>query len=182
MGRSGYFYAYQDTGVTPDILTTAKALGNGFPIGAMLTTNELAAHFKVGVHGTTYGGNPLGAAIAEKVVELVSDPKVLEGVRYAQRSIEGPTREAERTLWLFKEVRGKGLLIGAELTDAFKGRAKDFVTAAGQHGVIMLMAGPDVLRFVPSLIMPLDDMYEGFARLAKAIEEIVGAKTEAASK
>ncbi len=99
VGRSGYFYAYQDTGVTPDILTTAKALGNGFPIGAMLTTNELAAHFKVGVHGTTYGGNPLGAAIAEKVVELVSDPKVLEGVHARSEALEGPSRETERTLW-----------------------------------------------------------------------------------
>ncbi len=93
MGRSGYFYAYQDTGVTPDILTTAKALGNGFPIGAMLTTNELAAHFKVGVHGTTYGGNPLGAAIAEKVVELVSDPKRARRRARSRRSVEGPPRE-----------------------------------------------------------------------------------------
>ena len=83
---------------------------------------------------------------------------------------------------IFKEVRGKGLLIGAELTEAFKGRAKDFVTAAGKHGVIMLMAGPDVLRFVPSLIIPLDDMYEGFARLAKAIDEVVGATAEAAAR
>ncbi|MFB9126839.1 aspartate aminotransferase family protein [Paraburkholderia dipogonis] len=181
VGRSGYFYAYQETGVTPDILTTAKALGNGFPIGAMLTTNELAAYFKVGVHGTTYGGNPLGAAIAEKVVELVSDPKLLEGVRSRSEALKGHLAKLNERFGLFTEVRGRGLLIGAELTDAFKGRAKDFVTAAGQHGVIMLMAGPDVLRFVPSLIMPLDDMNEGFERLAKAVESIVGAKAEAAS-
>ncbi|HEY1995875.1 aspartate aminotransferase family protein [Paraburkholderia sp.] len=180
VGRSGYFYAYQDTGVTPDILTTAKALGNGFPIGAMLTTNELAAYFKVGVHGTTYGGNPLGAAIAEKVVELISDPKLLEGVRTRSEALKGQLAKLNERFGLFKEVRGKGLLIGAELTGSFKGRAKDFVTAAGKHGVIMLMAGPDVLRFVPSLIIPLDDMYEGFVRLAKAIEEVVGATTEAA--
>ncbi len=79
-------------------------------------------------------------------------------------------------------MRGKGLLIGAELNDAFKGRAKDFVTAAGQHGVIMLMAGPDVLRFAPSLIVPLDDMSEGFARLAKAIEAVIGATAEAPAR
>jgi len=182
VGRSGYFYAYQDTGVTPDILTTAKALGNGFPIGAMLTTNELAAHFKVGVHGTTYGGNPLGSAIAEKVVELVSDPKLLEGVRTRSEVLKGHLAKLNERFGLFDEVRGKGLLIGAQLTDAYKGRAKDFVTAAGQHGVIMLMAGPDVLRFVPSLIMPLDDMNEGFERLAKAIADVVGVKAEAASR
>ena len=182
VGRSGTFYAYEDTGVTPDILTTAKSLGNGFPIGAMLTTNELAAHFKVGVHGTTYGGNPLGAAIADKVVELISAPKLLEGVRSRSETLKGHLAKLDERFGIFKEVRGKGLLIGAELNDAFKGRAKDFVTAAGQHGVIMLMAGPDVLRFAPSLIVPLDDMSEGFARLAKAIEAVIGATAEAPAR
>jgi succinylornithine aminotransferase len=162
VGRSGYFYAYEDTGVTPDILTTAKALGNGFPIGAMLTTEALAAHFKVG--------------------ELISDPKLLEGVRSRSVALKDHLAKLNERFGIFKEVRGKGLLIGAELTDAFKGRAKDFVTAAGQHGVIMLMAGPDVVRFVPSLIMPLDDMNEGFARLAKAIEAVVGATADAPAR
>jgi acetylornithine/N-succinyldiaminopimelate aminotransferase len=175
VGRTGHFYAYQDTGVTPDILTTAKALGNGFPIGAMLTTNELAAHFKVGVHGTTYGGNPLASAIALKVVELVSDPKLLEGVRSRSEVLRAALAKLNERFGIFGEVRGKGLLIGAELTGAFRGRAKDFVTAAGKHGVIMLMAGPDVLRFAPSLIIPLDDLNDGLARLAKAIGEVVGA-------
>ena len=181
VGRTGYFYAYQDTGVTPDILTTAKALGNGFPIGAMLTTNELAAHFKVGVHGTTYGGNPLGAAIAEKVVELISDPQLLEGVRQRGDSIKAKLAQLNKRFGIFSEVRGKGLLIGAELTDAFKGRAKDFLTACAAHGVMLLIAGPDVLRFAPSLVMPLDDLNEGFVRIGKAIEEVVGATAEASS-
>ncbi|MEM5345523.1 aspartate aminotransferase family protein [Paraburkholderia azotifigens] len=175
VGRTGFFYAYQDTGVTPDILTTAKALGNGFPIGAMLTTNELAAHFKVGVHGTTYGGNPLATAIALKVVDLVSDPKLLEGVRTRSEQLKATLAKINERFGIFKDVRGKGLLIGAELTDAYKGRAKDFVTAAGKHGVIMLMAGPDVLRFAPSLIIPADDMNDGLARFEKAVEEVVGA-------
>jgi acetylornithine/N-succinyldiaminopimelate aminotransferase len=173
VGRTGHFYAYQDTGVTPDILTTAKALGNGFPIGAMLTTNELAAHFKVGVHGTTYGGNPLGAALALKVVELISDPQLLAGVRTRSEELRAALAQLNERFGIFREVRGKGLLIGAELAGAYKGRAKDFVSAAGRHGVIMLMAGPDVLRFAPSLIIPHDDLHEGLARLAKAIEEVV---------
>ncbi|WP_144154153.1 aspartate aminotransferase family protein [Paraburkholderia sp. BCC1885] len=179
VGRSGFFYAYEDTGVTPDILTTAKALGNGFPIGAMLTTKALAAHFKVGVHGTTYGGNPLGAAIAEKVVELISDPTLLEGVRSRSVALKGHLAKLNERFGIFREVRGKGLLIGAELADAYKGRARDFVTAAGEHGVIMLMAGPDVVRFVPSLVMPLDDMSEGFERLAKAVAAVLGATAAA---
>ncbi|MGV2287242.1 aspartate aminotransferase family protein [Trinickia sp. YCB016] len=182
VGRTGHFYAYMDTGVTPDILTTAKSLGNGFPIGAMLTTKEVAAHFKVGVHGTTYGGNPLGAAIADKVVELVSAPALLEGVQQRSAAIKAKLAELNERFGIFTEVRGKGLLIGAELTSAYEGRAKDFVNAAAKHGAMLLIAGPNVLRFAPSLIIPQADIDEGFARLAKAIEEVVGATNEAHAK
>ena len=130
VGRTGSLYAYMQYGVTPDILTTAKALGNGFPIGAMLTTDDIAAHFKVGVHGTTYGGNPLGASIAEKVVELISDPKLLEGVTQRSEAIKAHLARINERFSLFKEMRGKGLLIGAELADAYKDRAKDVLNAA----------------------------------------------------
>lgn len=168
VGRTGHFYAYQDTGVTPDILTTAKALGNGFPIGAMLTTAELASHFTVGAHGTTYGGNPLAAAIADKVVELISGPALLAGVQKRAELIRAKLAKLNERFDVFSDIRGKGLLIGAELNANLRGRAKDFVTAAAAHGVMMLMAGPDVLRFVPSLIIPEADIEEGFARLEKA--------------
>ena len=182
VGRTGFFYAYMDTGVTPDILTSAKALGNGFPIGAMLTTNALAQHFKVGVHGTTYGGNPLGAAVADKVVELVSDPALLEGVKRRGASITAKLAELNRRFNLFKEVRGKGLLIGAELTTAYEGRAKDFVNAAAGQGVMLLIAGPNVLRFAPSLVIDEAELDEGFARLEKAIEQVVGATADAQTR
>jgi succinylornithine aminotransferase len=181
VGRTGHFYAYMDTGVTPDILTTAKALGNGFPIGAMLTTRTIAAHFKVGVHGTTYGGNPLGAAIADKVVELVSDPVLLEGVKRRGAALTARLDALGRRFGLFKEIRGKGLLIGAELVDAYEGRAKDFVNAAARHGLMLLIAGPGVLRFAPSLVIPEADMDEGLARLEKAVEEVVGLGAVAAN-
>ncbi|SAL48984.1 aspartate aminotransferase family protein [Caballeronia humi] len=174
VGRTGSLYAYMQYGVTPDILTTAKALGNGFPIGAMLTTNDIAAHFKVGVHGTTYGGNPLGASIAEKVVELISDPKLLAGVAERSEAIKAHLARINERFSIFKEIRGKGLLIGAELTDAFKDRAKDVLNAAAANGVIMLIAGPNVLRFAPSLVMPMADLDEGFTRIEKAIGEVVG--------
>jgi acetylornithine/N-succinyldiaminopimelate aminotransferase len=181
VGRTGHFYAYMDTGVTPDILTTAKALGNGFPIGAMLTTRAIATHFKVGVHGTTYGGNPLGAAIADKVVELVSDPVLLEGVKRRGAALTARLDALGRRFGLFKEIRGKGLLIGAELVDTYEGRAKDFVTAAASHGLMMLIAGPGVLRFAPSLVIPEADLDEGLARLEKAVEEVVGVGAVAAT-
>jgi succinylornithine aminotransferase len=179
VGRTGHFYAYMETGVTPDILTTAKALGNGFPIGAMLTTKEIAAHFQVGVHGTTYGGNPLGAAIADKVVELVSDPALLEGVRRRGATLTARLDALGKRFGLFKEIRGKGLLIGAELVSAYEGRAKDFVNAAARHGLMMLIAGPNVLRFAPSLVIPELDLDEGLGRLEKAIEEVVSALADA---
>jgi succinylornithine aminotransferase len=182
VGRTGSFYAYQDNGVTPDILTTAKSLGNGFPIGAMLTTEALAAHFKVGVHGTTYGGNPLAAAIALKVVELVSDPQLLAGVRSRSALLQDALAKLNQRFGIFSEVRGKGLLIGAELNGAYQGRAKEFVTAAGKHGLIMLMAGPDVLRFAPSLIIPADDLHDGITRLEAAIEEVIGATAAAQAR
>ncbi|PTB18516.1 aspartate aminotransferase family protein [Trinickia symbiotica] len=179
VGRTGHFYAYMDTGVTPDILTTAKALGNGFPIGAMLTTKELAAHFKVGVHGTTYGGNPLGAAIADKVVELVSDPALLEGVKQRGATLIARLDALGKRFGLFKEIRGKGLLIGAELTSTYEGRAKDFVNAAAEHGLMLLIAGPNVLRFAPSLVIADADLEEGLRRLEKAVEQVAGASAEA---
>ncbi len=175
VGRTGHFYAYMDTGVTPDILTTAKALGNGYPIGAMLTTHELAAHFPVGVHGTTYGGNPLASAIADKVVELVSDPELLAGVHARGETIRATLRALNEQHGLFREIRGKGLMLGAELTAAWEGRAKDFVNAAAAHGVIMLIAGPNVLRFVPSLVIPHDVLAEGLARFSRAVGEVVAA-------
>lgn len=181
VGRTGHFYAYMDTGVTPDILTTAKALGNGLPIGAMLTTEALAAHFKVGVHGTTYGGNPLASAIAEKVVELVGDPALLEGVKQRSARLTATLEKINARFKLFKEIRGKGLLIGAELVGALDGRAKDFVSAAAEHGVIMLIAGPNVLRFAPSLVIPLDVLDEGLARFEKAVEQVL-AQAEAAPR
>jgi acetylornithine/N-succinyldiaminopimelate aminotransferase len=174
VGRTGHFYAYQDTGVTPDILTSAKALGNGFPIGAMLTTEPIAAHFQPGVHGTTYGGNPLGAAIAGKVVDLVSNPAVLAGVHERGETIRTKLAELHERFDVFNEVRGKGLLIGAELTSRHAGRAKDFLAAAANRGVMMLIAGPDVLRFAPSLIIPEADLAIGLARLEQAFEDVLG--------
>ena len=173
VGRTGSLYAYMQYGVTPDILTTAKSLGNGFPIGAMLTTDKLAAHFKVGTHGTTYGGNPLAAAVADKVVELIDTEATMAGVRARSARIFDALNALNARTGLFSQVRGKGLLIGAELRDTFAGRAKDFVSAAARNGLMMLIAGPDVLRFAPSLIIPLDVLEEGLRRFERAVEEVV---------
>ncbi|MEC8327199.1 MAG: aspartate aminotransferase family protein [Pseudomonadota bacterium] len=173
VGRTGDLYAYQGLGVTPDILSTAKALGGGFPIGAMLTTTEIAKHLKVGTHGSTYGGNPLACAVAEAAFDTVNTKEVLEGVTAKEALFKELLAEINAEHNVFAEVRGKGLLLGLALTDEYKGRAKEFMTAGVEHGVMALVAGADVIRFTPSLVIPEADIREGMARFAKAVAQVV---------
>ena len=178
VGRSGALYAYQAYGVTPDILTSAKALGNGFPVAAMLTSNKVAASFVVGTHGSTYGGNPMACAVADKVLELINTPAVLGGVQQRHELIKAGLARINAKYGIFKEVRGMGLLMGAELKGEFVNKAKDIVNAAAKHGLLVLVAGTNVLRIVPSLIIPEADVQEGLARLEATIAELVS-KVEA---
>ncbi|MDW6002764.1 aspartate aminotransferase family protein [Vibrio mangrovi] len=171
-GRTGDFYAYQGTGVTPDILSTAKSLGGGFPIGAMLTTTEIASHFKVGVHGSTYGGNPLACAVAEAVVDITSQPQVLQGVKEKEQLFRDGLQQINAKYPIFSEIRGKGLLLGAVLTEAWQGRSREILQAAGKEGVLVLVAGANVVRFTPSLIIDDTDIHEGLQRLEKAIASL----------
>ncbi|EGQ8356394.1 aspartate aminotransferase family protein [Vibrio cholerae] len=168
-GRTGDFYAYQGIGVTPDILATAKSLGGGFPIGAMLTTAKIAEHMKVGVHGSTYGGNPLACAVAEAVVDFVAQPEILAGVKQREQWMRAELEKINQKYHLFKEIRGKGLLLGAALNDEWQGRARDILVAAGKQGLMVLVAGASVVRFTPSLIISQQEIEEGMARLDKAI-------------
>ncbi|MDR9825928.1 aspartate aminotransferase family protein [Vibrio sp. FNV 38] len=172
-GRTGDFYAYQGLEITPDILSTAKSLGGGFPIGAMLTTDKLAEHMKVGTHGSTYGGNPLACAVAEAVVNLVSQPEVLEGVKQREVWFREGLAILNDKYDLFEEIRGKGLLLGAALNAEWQGRARDVLVAAGQQGLMVLVAGTNVVRFTPSLVITKEEVDAGFARLDKALETLV---------
>lgn len=171
-GRLGPLYAYMDLGVTPDILTSAKGLGGGFPIGAMLTTTEIAKHLKIGTHGSTYGGNPLACAVGEAVIDVINTPEVQNGVKAkAQLYVDGlNTINAKYNV--FKEIRGKGLLIGAVLNDNYQGKAKDFLIAAMAEGVMTLIAGANIIRFAPSLVIPDEDIIEGLARFEKAVAKL----------
>ncbi|EGR4259554.1 aspartate aminotransferase family protein [Vibrio cholerae] len=172
-GRTGDFYAYQGIGVTPDILATAKSLGGGFPIGAMLTTAKIAEHMKVGVHGSTYGGNPLACAVAEAVVDFVVQPEILAGVKQREQWMRAELEKINQKYHLFKEIRGKGLLLGAALNDEWQGRARDILVAAGKQGLMVLVAGASVVRFTPSLIISQQEIEEGMARLDKAIATLM---------
>ncbi|WP_448548119.1 aspartate aminotransferase family protein [Thalassotalea fusca] len=175
VGRLGELYAYQGLGVTPDILTTAKALGGGFPIGAMITTTEIAKHLKIGTHGSTYGGNPLACAVAEAAFDTVNTEEVLNGVKQKAATYVEGLNAINAKYNVFKEIRGKGLLIGAVLTDEYQGRAKDFLNAAIKEGVMTLVAGASIVRFAPSLVIPNEDITEGLARFEKAVASIVNA-------
>ena len=176
VGRSGSLYAYQEYGVTPDILSSAKSLGGGFPIGAMLTTDKIAQSFSVGTHGTTYGGNPLAASVALKVIEIVNTPEVLAGVRAKSQRLRDGLNAINDKYKVFKEVRGLGLLLGCVLTDAFAGRAKDFVNAASKHQLLLLVAGVNVVRMAPSLVVEDRDIDEALQRFDAAVAELVAAK------
>ncbi|WP_110949324.1 acetylornithine/succinylornithine family transaminase [Pseudomonas bohemica] len=172
VGRVGELYAYQHYGVTPDILTSAKGLGGGFPVGAMLTRAELAAHFPPGTHGTTYGGNPLACAVAEAVLSVVDTDEVRQGVMQRRAAFVDRLDALALKHGMFGPARGLGLLIGCPLLDNWKGLAKVIVTAAAEEGVLLLQAGPDVLRFAPSLVIDSADIDEGLFRLDRALSKI----------
>ncbi|EWH05218.1 acetylornithine aminotransferase [Pseudoalteromonas lipolytica SCSIO 04301] len=173
VGRTGALYAYQDLDVTPDILTTAKALGGGFPIGAMITKADIAEHLKVGTHGSTYGGNPLACAVAEAAFDTVNTPDVLAGVKEREQLLRDGLKAINEKYDVFSEVRGKGLLLGAVLNSKYEGRSRDFLVASTQHGLMSLVAGTNVVRFTPSLVIPLEDIKEGLARFEKAVADVV---------
>ncbi len=173
-GRLGTLFAYMDYGVTPDILTAAKGLGGGFPIGAMLTSTDIAKHLVLGTHGSTYGGNPLACAVGEAVIDTINTPEVLAGVlSKAQIYVDG-LNAINKKYKVFEEVRGKGLLIGAKLTQAYQGKAKDFLNASMTEGLMTLIAGPNIIRFAPSLVIPDEDILEGLSRFEQAVAKLVG--------
>ncbi|MGH8461976.1 MAG: aminotransferase class III-fold pyridoxal phosphate-dependent enzyme, partial [Stenotrophobium sp.] len=171
-GRSGDLYAYMGYGVVPDVMTTAKGLGGGFPIGAMLTTAEIAKTLAFGTHGSTYGGNPLACAVANAVLDEITRPEIIANVR--QRSVqlrEGLDAIARRH-GVFAASRGKGLLLGAPMSAAWQGKSKDVAKAGLRHGVWCLVAGPDVLRLAPALNLSEQDAAEGLRRLDAACAEL----------
>ena len=173
VGRTGAFYAYMNYGVTPDILTTAKALGGGFPIGAMLTTTDIAKSLVIGTHGSTYGGNPLACAVSEAVVNIVSDPAVLEGVKKKNQLFVDGLNAINEKYNILDEVRSAGLLVGAALNKQWQGKAKNFLVAAQNENLMVLVAGPSVVRFTPSLIITDEEIKEGLARFERAVATVV---------
>ena len=175
MGRTGELFAYMNYGVVPDILSSAKSLGGGFPIAAMLTTTELAKHFSPGTHGTTYGGNPLACAVGEAVLDIVNTRQTLDGVKAKSEQFKTRLLALGKQYGLFEQVRGMGLLLGCVLNEAWMGKAKQVLDAATVEGLMILQAGPDVVRFAPSLVVEDSDIDEGLARFERALSKLTAA-------
>lgn len=172
VGRTGELYAYMHYGVTPDLLTTAKALGGGFPIGALLATEHCASVMTVGTHGTTYGGNPLATAVAGKLLEIVNTSEVLNGVKQRHDWFVERINAINERFGLFSEIRGLGLLIGCVLNAEFAGKAKLISQEAAVAGVMVLIAGANVVRFAPALNVSEEEIATGLDRFALACERI----------
>ena len=160
MGRTGYMFAWQRCGVKPDIMTTAKALGCGVPVGAFLMTEEVARHsLEAGDHGTTYGGNPLACAAIEKVLDLFEENHIIENVREVAPYLEQRLDQLKDRYGCILERRGTGLMQGL----VFDGPVREVIERALENGLILINAGPNIIRFLPPLIISkanIDEMIE----------------------
>jgi acetylornithine/N-succinyldiaminopimelate aminotransferase len=173
MGRTGTLFAHTHDDVVPDIVTLAKALGCGFPIGAMLAGPRVADVMQYGAHGTTFGGNPMAAAVARVALAKLASPAVLVNVERQANDLRAGLAHMNRELKVFDEVRGRGLMIGAVLAAAYKGEAGEVLDHAAAHGLLILQAGPDVLRLLPPLTITDVEMADGLARLRAALEAYI---------
>ncbi len=173
LGRTGTLFAHEQLGVTPDIMTLAKALGNGLPIGAMLTTETIAASLTVGTHASTFGGNPVAAAAAVEVLRIMLADGFLESVRDKSRLfIEKLEGVAARYPHLATGVRGRGLLLGLVLTEQGIEQGIAIVQRMFEQGVLINFAGNRVLRFVPPLVVSLDEIDQLIAKLCLVFDEL----------
>ena len=173
LGRSGKLWAHSHYSpeAHPDILTTAKALGNGFPIGATIITDKVESALSVGDHGTTYGGNPLGARIGSFILDKISDDAFLTEVEEkSARFVKGLTKIANNHPDHVEQVKGKGLLLGLQFKEHVDTGA--IVQKARENGLLVITAGMNVVRLVPALNIPNDVIEEGLDILGKVVDEL----------
>ncbi len=168
-GRSGTFFAFEQIGVRPDIVSTAKGLAGGVPIGCVLTTDKIAQHFKPGTHGSTFGGNALACAVGEAVLSKISKPKFLEKVKERGEFFKATLKALNDELHVFSDVRGMGLLLGCELVPELREKLGEIQTACLKAGLVILTAGGTTIRLAPPLNIKRDDITEGVAIMKKVL-------------
>jgi len=170
LGRTGTLWAYEGSGVTPDIMVLAKPLANGLPIGAILATEAVAQHIQPGDHGSTFAGGPLICAVALAVLRRLADREMLAHVRHVGDYLRGRLDELRFNNERIVDVRGRGLMQGLQLA----GSAAAVKNAAQEAGLLLVPAGDDVLRFVPPLIVTREQVDEAIAILRHALEALDG--------
>jgi len=183
MGRTGKLWAHQWAGIEPDVMSSAKGIGGGFPLGAILAKEHVAKHLKPGTHGTTYGGNPLACAAGNAVLDIVLADGFLDQVdRVARHLWRALLALKDRHPGMIEEIRGAGLLVGMKLRDGFLNT--DFQAAAVEEGLLTVAAGQNVLRLAPPLIITEADADEAVERLDRALARLsaAAAAKAAASK
>ena len=167
VGRMGNLFGYMAFGIEPDILTSAKGLGGGIPIGATLTKNDIASSMSVGSHGSTFGGNPMACAVADKVIEIVSNPNLLQEVKEKETLLVNKLEGVSKKHQAFREIRSSGLWIGCELNN--NGEVNELLDRCYESGLIAVSAGTSTLRFAPALNISEDEISEGIERLEDAL-------------
>lgn len=178
MGRTGSVFAHCQDSVIPDIVTLAKALGGGLPIGAMLVGAKAAETFQFGSHGSTFGGNPVMAAVALASLTKIASQTVLKNVADKSEKLRADLAAINAECAMFEEVRGRGLMIGAELKAPWAGEANQIADIGRKHGVLFLVAGPNVLRFLPPLTITDDELTSGLERLRATLLAYKNAQTK----
>jgi acetylornithine/N-succinyldiaminopimelate aminotransferase len=165
-GRTGKMWAYEHYGITPDIMTSAKGIGAGFPLGACLATEEAAKGMVAGTHGSTYGGNPLAMAAGMAVLDVMEEPGFLEHVtRMGERLRQAFEQLIPNHDHLFEEIRGKGLMLGIKMKDSVVSR--DFVAhLRDHHGLLTVAAGENVFRVLPPLVIDESHIAEAVDKLS----------------
>lgn len=171
VGRTGKLYAYEWSGITPDILATAKGIGGGFPLGATMATEKVAEAMTAGSHGSTYGGNPLAMAAGNAVLDIILAPGFLDGVQKAADQLKSGLDEiARKHPSVFEGARGTGLILGLKCVDGVTNG--DVVKALIGNGLLSVPAGDNVVRFVPPLVVTAEDISEALSIIEKTSSEI----------
>uniref|UniRef100_UPI003FF01945 acetylornithine/succinyldiaminopimelate transaminase n=2 Tax=Succinivibrio sp. TaxID=2053619 RepID=UPI003FF01945 len=173
VARSGTLYAYEQTPVKPDILTSAKGLASGIPIGAVLTYDNFAKHFVPGTHGSTFGGNALACSVGCYVLDKVSDKKFLDNVKATSEYIKAAIRKLDEKHHVFDDVRGEGLLMGLVLNKKYSGKSGALQKECFKHKLLTLTAHGDVLRLAPALNIKKSVVDEAMKLLDKALTDFV---------
>ena len=169
MGRTGYMYAWQRYGVKPDIMTTAKALGCGVPVGAFLMTEKVGAHsLTSGDHGTTYGGNPLACAAVSKVLDLFEKDNIIDNVRQGGAYLEEKLAALVDNYDFIEAHRGVGLMQGL----VFSIPVGDIISRALEKGLILINAGTNIIRFVPPLVITRENVDDMIVILRDCLDEV----------